>query len=524
MVRLFTFCYLLVTSFTAQAEDFKPLREAEIDSLVEKALIDFNVPGIGVAILKDGKVIHAKGYGVKDIKTGDLVDENTLYQIGSNTKSMTSAALAILMDEGKLSWDDLVIDHIPEFRMVDPYVTREFTIKDMLTHRSGLPLGAGDLLFWPNEAGTIAKVIKAVGVIPPESSFRSQYAYDNLMYILAGEIVTRVSGMDWADFIETRLFEPMGMTECYARHRRVPNDANIATPHAFVDGSMQTVEFDNSYLVGAAGGVNCSAKAMTKWLSTQLNQGVMPNGGRLFSQERHAEMWTPVTIMGTNFGEGVGSRVAISLYGLGWSITETMGHQFISHSGGLGGMLTTMMTVPEKGLGILVFTNQQNGFARGAITSELLKGYLNHTADRAYQYYVDASNNRTTGALDAITALWDGRDKNSRPSLNLSAYAQTYSDGWYGDIEISLKGDELYFKSLESPRLRGKVKHFQYDTFVVEWDDRSLMADAYLMFKLSESGKIQTLDMKKFDPRTDFSFDFHHLNLKPKKEKSKDIS
>ncbi|MGY8986214.1 MAG: serine hydrolase [Sphingomonadales bacterium] len=516
MARVFGFICLLFWSSNAMAQSNKPLSEPEIDKLVEKALVAFDVPGIGVAIIKDNKIVHAKGYGVRDVTNGKLVDKNTLYQIGSNTKSMTSAALAILMDEGKLSWDDLVIDYLPEFRMFNPYVTSEFTIKDMLTHRSGLPLGAGDLLFWPNEAGTIKDVIKAVGIIPPVTSFRSEYAYDNLMYILAGEIVTRVSGMEWADFIEKRMFKPMGMTECYARHRRVPQDANIATPHAMVDGKIKTVEFDNSYLVGAAGGVNCSAKAMTSWISTQLNHGVMPNGERLFSKERHADMWTPVTIRGASLSNNIGSRMNISLYALGWGLSESMGHQIISHSGGLGGMLTSMITVPELDLGILVFANQQNGYARGAISGEILAGYFGKKPERGFNDYVAASNSRTTGAIDAMTALWAERDIDSTPSLPLSAYAQTYSDAWYGDIEISQQGDELYFTSLVSPRLRGKIKHFQYDTFIVEWDERALYADAYLNFKINEMGEIEGIDMKKFDPRTDFSFDFHHLNLKPK--------
>ena len=506
---------VMAFSKAVQAQDYHPLETAEIDELANKALEAFNVPGMAIAVVKDDEVVHAKGYGISDINTKTPVTKDTLFQIASNTKSMTAAALAILMDEGKLTWDDKVIDYLPEFRLVDPYATREFTIRDMLTHRSGLPLGAGDLLFWPDKAGDLQSVFKALSIIPPATSFRSKYAYDNLLYILAGEIVSRVSGMAWADFVEKRIFAPLEIEECRSTHARVPEKANQATPHIYLNGELQAVSPFNDDLLGAAGGVNCSVSALTAWLRTQLHHGRMPGGGQLFSKERHAEMWTPVTIIQATSPEKIGERIDISHYALGWYISEYDGYQRISHGGGLIGMVSYVMLLPEVNLGILVFTNQQNGYAIQAVTSPIISGYINKAPALTFDEFVSQANRSTNQAEEQMKALWEGRNKESKPSLPLSAYAQIYNDPWYGDVEILEKPNGLYFRSTVSPSLRGWLKHFQYDTFVVEWDDRTLFADAYVRFILDEAGTVERIDMKKFDPRTDFSYDFHHLDLRP---------
>ena len=342
----------MLTMFSlVSAEEFSPLSESEIDNLVEKARSAFNVPGIAVAIIQGDKILHAKGYGLRNINKKKKVNADTLFQIASNSKSMTAAALAILMDEGKLSWDDKVIDYLPEFRLYDPYVTREFTITDLLTHRSGLPLGAGDLLFWPDSDNSdLNDIFKALATIKPVSSFRSKYAYDNLMYILAGEIVARVSGMSWADFIEKRLFKPLGMQMCSAVHSRVSKRADQATPHIYVDGkySLSPYAGENNDLMAPAGGVNCSVNGVAKWLTMQLAHGKLPNGEQLISIENHKEMWSPKTITSATLDEAHGSAVQTVQYALGWRVYDYMNHQVIGHTGGLGGMLTSVQMIPES--------------------------------------------------------------------------------------------------------------------------------------------------------------------------------
>jgi len=497
------------------AQDRAVMAEDKIDALVERALVDFNIPGIGVGIIKDGEVILAKGYGIRDMRGSDKVDGDTLFQIASNSKAYTTATIAMLVDEGKLNWDDKVTKYLPEFKMFDPYVTREFTIRDMLSHRSGLPLGAGDLLSFPDPVAKIESILKAVATIPPSSSFRSKYDYDNSMYILAGELVKRVSGTAWSDFVEQRIFKPLGMNDCRATYLRVPQDANIATPHAMADGKLTVRDFMQHEVTGSVGGINCSVNSSLKWLKTQLNHGVMDSGEPLFSKARHGDMWSPNTIMFSQPPKNPGERVRTTHYALGWRISSLPnGTQTISHTGGLDGMLTSTLLLPEENMGLVVFTNQANGWARNAIISNILANYFGEEETFGYDARVKGSKARSSGAVDQMKALWDARDKAKKATYEEEAYAMTYRDAWYGDIEIIQEDGVLRFFSKTSPSLVGTVKHFEGDTFVVEWDDRSMVADAYMDFKLDDSGKISHIVMRKFDPRTDFSYDFWHLDLR----------
>jgi len=493
-----------------------PLTESEIDALAERALDAFNIPGIGIGIIKDGKIVHAKGYGVKDIRTKDPVDADTLFQIASNSKAYTAATIALLIDEGKMSWDDKVTDHIPEFKMFEPYVTREFTVRDMLSHRSGLPLGAGDLLFFPDPIGKLDTVLKAIETIPPSSSFRSKYDYDNLMYILAGEVVARVSGKPWSEFVEERIFTPLKMDDCRATYSRVPKDANIATPHAMSDSILEVRDWVQHEFTGSVGGINCSINSSLKWLKTQLNHGVMDNGEPLFSKDRHGEMWSPQTIMSTRPPQDVGQPVRMEHYALGWHLSNLpTHHQVISHTGGLDGMLTSTVMLPEENLGILVFTNQANGWARGAIISEILKGYVGDIVGAmSFDERVMASKESSSGAVEQMQAIWDARDTTKTMSAPLIKYTGVYSDRWYGEVEIKMVDDTLRFISNVSPNLKGTIKHFEGDTFIVEWDDRSMVADAYMDFEIGYAMTVTNFTMRKFDPRTDFSFDFWDLDLR----------
>src|SRR5450759_3381868 len=270
-VVLFVFLILGTISISAQT-----LSSVEIDSLVEKTMRTFDVPGIAVAIVKDDKVIHAKGYGIRSLTTKQKVDTNTLFGIASNSKAFTTAALGILIDEKKLSWDDRVIDYIPEFRLYSPYVTEEFTIRDLLTHRSGLGLGAGDLMIWPGSNDfTLKDIIHNLRYLKPVSGFRTKYDYDNLMYIVAGEIVARVSGISWEEFIETRIMQPLNMTGSAAAYSRLKNKTNVIDPHVPINGVVQVIERDFNFneAGNAAGGIYSNLTDMCKWIIMQMNKG-----------------------------------------------------------------------------------------------------------------------------------------------------------------------------------------------------------------------------------------------------------
>jgi CubicO group peptidase (beta-lactamase class C family) len=252
---------------------------------------------MAVSGVYDGAVYYSAGHGLVETGKTDAVDDRTLFQIASVSKAFTAAAMALLADEGKLAWDDRVIDHLPEFRMYDPWVTREFTIRDLLTHRSGLPLGAGDLLLFPQAKSTREDIILAMRHLKPKSSFRSEYAYDNLLYILAGEVVARVAGTSFEEFLEQRLLNPLGMRDCTATLARTAPNAVKATPHVLMDGKLETTLSLETSLASAAGGINCSARSMATWMSFVLNKGLTAEGEQLISADQFAQLLSPVTLL-----------------------------------------------------------------------------------------------------------------------------------------------------------------------------------------------------------------------------------
>lgn len=281
---LFAFIILLSSNFSSIAQT---ITSAEIDALVERTVKTFDVPGIAVAVIKDDKVIHAKGYGVRSLKTQQKVDENTLFGVASNSKAFTAAALGMLVDEKKIAWDTKVTDIIPEFKLYNPYVTEEFTIRDLLCHRSGLGLGAGDLMMWPDSSDfTKTDIIHNLRYLKPVSSFRSKYDYDNNLYIVAGEVVARISGTSWEDFVEKRIMQPLGMTKTAASLSRLKDKSNVIDPHAPVNGKVQAIGIDWSETANAAGGIYSSVSDMSKWVIAQINGGKFGDSSKDFSVKK----------------------------------------------------------------------------------------------------------------------------------------------------------------------------------------------------------------------------------------------
>ena len=268
--------FLLIVIFTVFRFNIfaQPITSSQIDALVERTIKTFDVPGIAVAIVKDGKILYEKGYGVTSLNTMEKMDAHTRFGIASNSKAFTVAALGILVDEGKLNWNDRVTDYIPEFKLYAPYVTENFTIRDLLTHRSGLGLGAGDLMIWPDSSTfTLKDIIHNLRYLKQASDFRTKYDYDNLLYIVAGEVVARVSGMKWEDFIQTKILTPLQMTESAPNYDLLKNKNNVIDPHAPVDGKVQVIHRDWKYVADAAGGIYSSVHDMSKWAIMQMNDG-----------------------------------------------------------------------------------------------------------------------------------------------------------------------------------------------------------------------------------------------------------
>ncbi len=498
---------LLAVHFQAMAQ----LSSAQIDALVEKTLTAFNVPGIAVAVVKDGQVVHSKGYGIKSILTKQKVDENTLFGIASNSKAFTTAALAILVDEGKIKWDDKVTQYIPEFKMYNEYVTKEFTIRDLLTHRSGLGLGAGDLMIWPDGNNfTTEDIITNLQYLKPVSAFRSKYDYDNLLYIVAGEVLHRASGISWQDFIEQRIMQPLEMNHSAATFVRLKDTSNVIMPHVPTEGKLKAIKRYKNTVFDPAAGIYSSVNDLSKWVIMQLQKGKYGTDKKqLFSEKQQNEMWTAQTIQPNKPIAPYFSH--FKSYGLGWQLTEVKGNFQVSHTGGLDGIVTQVTLLPEINLGIIVLTNQQSGAAFNAITNTIKDSYLDITSDDYVTKYSVQSQEKEDNADKISEEVWATVAKNTKDNIktDFKKYVGTFRDNWLGDIVLSEKKGKLYFNSKRSPQLAGEVFFYKDQTFAVKWNNRSFLADAFLTFSADYTG----IKMKPISPLTDFSYDFQDLDF-----------
>lgn len=497
---------------------FAQITKSELDELVEKTRTTFNVPGIAVAIIKDGKVILSKGYGVTNSNTNQKVDGNTLFGIASNSKAFTSAALAILVDEGKINWDDKVKKYLPEFKMYNKYVTDEFTIRDLLTHKSGLGLGAGDLMIWPDGHNfTPNDIVKNIQYLKPISGFRTKYDYDNLLYVIAGEVVAKVSGKSWCEFVEERIMKPIGMNNSASSWSRLKDTSNVIVPHVPTEGKLQVIPRYKNSIFDAAAGLYSSTNDLSKWLILQMNKGKY-NDLQVFSEKQHKEMWSPQTILPER--NSYPYKTNFRAYGLGWQLTDYNGFLQVSHTGGLDGIVTQSIMLPEIQLGIIVLTNQQSGAAFTTISNTIKDSYMGLPVFDHLSFLSKDRKGKEEDA-DKITAeVWQTVAANTA-KVNPKKYIGSYKDNWFGEVTISEKNGKLYFASSRSPRLKGEVFLYKNQNFVVKWDVRSFNADAHIFFKVDAKGKATGFTMKAISPLTDFSYDFHDLDFTKVIQKSK---
>ncbi len=503
---------LIINGLNAQ------LTTTQVDSLVQNALDKFKVAGVAVAIIKDGKVIHKKGYGVKSMITKAPVDEFTNFQIASNSKAFTTAALAILIDDGKLSWKDKVKKHIPEFKMYNDYVTENFMIEDLLCHRSGLGLGVGDLMFFPDGTDfTIKDILNSFQYFKPTSPFRTQFDYDNQLYFVAGEVIARVSGMSWEKFVTNRIMEPLQMNQSFTALKEVADKSTLAIPHSTLteDGKMKTIELFEEIVNGAAGGILSNVEDMSKWMLMQLNKGKYGDNleKKLFTEARQREMWQTYTVMPT--GPSPRYDTHFSGYGLGWFLQDMKGQLNVSHTGGLPGMLSKVTLLPDIGLGVVVLTNTENGGGAlfSAVSNSIVDSYLAVAKlDWTTLYASSMETNQDQG--DAVTKkVWETVEAAKNIKINQQNYIGIYKDNWFGNIEIFMKGNQLWFKSYRSPKLNGPMSFYKDNSFAIKWEYQDMPADALATFTMDKNGKGKSIQMKGISPNIDFSFDFHDLDL-----------
>jgi CubicO group peptidase (beta-lactamase class C family) len=496
----------------------QPSADAAVDAIVARFMSTFEIPGIGIAIVRPDQPAFTRGYGVRTLGRPERVDEHSLFGIASNTKAFTAAALAMLVEEGKLAWDEPVFRYMPDFAMSDPAVSKMMTVRDLLVHRSGLALGAGDLMQFPKSDRTPEELLRALPHLKLARGFRSGYAYDNILYVVAGILVERMSGLGWEEFVTRRIFRPLGMADAVANLPLVKT-RNIVGRHARLGpplrglGPLAVVEADESSVIGAAGAIQASVTDAVPWLRTQLGKGQAPGGPRLWSEAQSGEMWTPQVITTSTTGptETNPVRPVLQGYALGWFVQDYRGRRLIHHSGGLSGQITQTALLPEQGIGLAVWSNTEDGVP----ISYLRYALLDHLAGAPPLDWI-AITRRAIDAREAeareLVASGDVKAPPGGPSLPLARYAGRYRDPWYGDVVVTERGGRLAIDFTRTPVFRGPLEPWGPDAFRTRWK-KGAGEDAIVTFVV-DNGAVTGIRMKALSPLADFSYDFHDLDLK----------
>jgi CubicO group peptidase (beta-lactamase class C family) len=487
----------------------QPMNGKQIDELAGRAMKAFDVPGMAIAVVKDGRVIYANGYGVRSVASPGPVDTDTLFGIASVTKGFTAAALGILVDDGKLKWDDKVQDYIPEFAMYDLYVTKEFTVRDLLVHHSGLARGAGELMQDPSPTTfTTSDIIHSLRYFKPVSPFRAQFAYSNIMYIVAGELIARVSGISWEEFISSRIFKPLQMDRSRPSHHLIGENPNVIQPHAETNGAAHVVYRDDDQVADPAGGIFSSVDDMSQWMIMQMNDGRYGNGlqARLFSQAVHDEMWTPQTIIPVT-GASV-YNTHFGAYGLGWFLIDAAGYKEVFHTGGDTGMSSNVVMIPELRLGIVVLANEDNAIG-ASVADQILDGYVGITGTDHVKDILEKQHAREL--LSKQAGGQAGREPQTWNRPQDAIYAGVYKDIWFGNVFVTLEKGVLWLRSERSPQLAGPLLPLKENEFVAKW------CNAVLVFELNQKGIPTRLTL---EPLTAGSAAYYFGDLDFRRQKS----
>ena len=482
----------------------------EIDAYAEKTRAEWNVPGIAVAIVKDDKVVFAKGYGTRELGKADKVDENTLFAIASNSKAFTTAALAILADEKKLNWDDKVVKYLPEFQIYNPYVTSELTIRDLVSHRSGLDTFSGDLLWYETNYNS-DEILRRVRYLKPKSSFRSAFGYQNLMFVAAGKIIERVSGKTWSQFVGERILTPLGMTRTTTSVKDLKD--NFSKPHNESGGRLRVLHSGNVDGATAAAGLNSSAADVAQWLRLQLGRGKY-DGKQIFSERQAGEMWSAQTILGVNpFPAKDAPTKLFSAVGLGWFLNDYRGRKVVSHGGGLDGMISQTAMMPEENLGLVVLTNSETG-VNTILQNKIFDVFLDAPKRDWSSERLERAKQTKAKAAEEDQKIVALRVANTKLSLALKDYTGNYADQLYGDAIVAEENGKLVLRFVQSPNFVADLEHWHYDTFQIKW--RPTVAynfpRGFVTFTIDKTGK--TDEMKIDQPNNDFWF--YELEFKRK--------
>ncbi|HEX8361760.1 MAG TPA: serine hydrolase [Longimicrobium sp.] len=460
---------------------------AGMDEYVAAAMRDWKIPGLALAIVKDDSVVYARGWGVTG-PGGPPVDPQTLFASASTTKAFTTTALAMLVDEGKLRWDDPVTKHLPAFQLRDPHTTRELTVRDLVTHRSGL--AAADELWYASGAPT-ADIVRRLRFQEPQSSLRSRYAYNNNAFAVAGEVIRAASGLPWDEFVRRRILEPLGMRATLTGLAGLEERANHAKPHMEIGGAIRPVGHRALDNIGPAGSMNSSVAEMARWLRFQLDSGRV-GGRRLVSDSSFREMLSPQTVIpvASRYPAARLARPNFTAYGLGWFLQDYRGRKLAMHTGSIDGMSALVALVPEERLGLVVFANLDHAELRHALMYRIVDAYTG-APPRDWSTELRALYGETDARSRAAELRRDSaRISGTRPSLPLASYAGTYADSLRGDVTIRLESGRLFARY--GAGITGPLTHWHHDTFRAVWQDPAL-GSTLITFTLDASGKPRAL-------------------------------
>lgn len=457
------------------------------DEYVNKARAEWETPGLAIAIVKDDKVVFAKGYGVRKLGDSTPVNERTIFAIGSSGKAFTAAALAVLVDEDKIKWDDPVTKHLKEFELYDPYITREITIRDLLAHRTGLD--RGELLWYGSTLGR-DELIRRIRHQKPTYSFRSTFTYNNVMLLAAGQIVPAVTGKSWDDFVKERIFTPLGMTASSTSITAFKGLDNMATPHARLGGAPQAIPWRNVDNIGPAGSINSNALDLAQWLRMQLGEGLHENK-KIISSSALKEMHKPQMIIPYNLqAPGTTLDANFTNYGFGWFLHDYHGRKIVQHGGAIDGMSALVAMMPQEKIGVAVLSNIQGSQLPWALMYRVFDAYLGLPPQDRSATFLASSKRAQERAKTAAKKMEDDRVKDAKPSLSLEQYAGTYKDEMYGEATVTHEEGKLMFRY--SPTFTGELEHWHYDTFRVKWPNPTV-PESLVTFTLNAQGKAQEI-------------------------------
>ena len=499
--------------------DVTLITAAQLEQVVQAALTHFHTPGASVSIVHKGQIIHSKGYGKRDLDNDLDVNATTYFRLASTSKAFTAATMAILVDDGSINWDDKVTDHLPEFRLSNPYVTAEFTILDLFTHRSGLVGGAGDSMIWPEPSGfTRTEVIHNLRYLTPAYSFRSTYAYSNVMYITAAQIVAKISGMPWAQFVEERIFRPLNI-QCFAGAMPPSALVNVAKGYGHNDergiyaiprNGIHGVEL----MSAAAGGVVCHAQGMAVWLQALLNDAVSVTNQRLFSSAQRDKMFTSqIPLYVSNHAKQT-HRTHFKSYAIGWRKENIYGYEMISHTGTLSGYQAYAALIPELDLGVMVLNNGSNYGVRSAIMQAIIKSLMPESPKLDWvQHYVDYQAKQEQRYLSRQRPDPSG---SGTMLLPVERYLGTFADKWFGPMKLwQNDAKQLRIKSLKMDTLQGNLEPFGEHSWVVRWDNQNAASDAFVHFDVRPNGTIKGFEMFPFTAKEVVNHEYRDMFFTP---------